>query len=57
MNVEHLIHTSVDDCRTSVNRCTDVEYLYAAIAYMDANDIEHKTRRKIIQARIRKLEK
>lgn len=53
--VNRLIHTSVDDCRTSLNYESDLDVLDAAL--IQGVELGHKTRCKVIAARIKKLTK
>lgn len=54
-NVTSLVHTSVDDCRMSLERCNDPALLNAVIAYLDKNEMDHKTRRSLIQRRLKQI--
>jgi len=53
--VSRLIHTSVDDCRTSLNYESDLDVLDAVL--IKAVELGHKTRAKVVAARIKKLQK
>ena len=53
----HLVMTSVHDCQVSLGHQTDANALRDVLAEMDANGVDHKTRRAHIERRIRRLEK
>lgn len=55
MRVNTLIYTSVDDLRSSLPHISDLGLLTAALK--KAQEFEHKTRVKLLAARIRKLKK
>lgn len=52
----NLVHTSVDDCRSSValEECTEV--LQAMLDLMDKRGMKHKTRRRMVARRLAELE-
>lgn len=52
-----LVHTSVDDCRITISTEKDAEFLREILAFMDAGGIEGKSRRQVIERRIRAIEK
>lgn len=52
---DELVHTSVDDCRSSLQHEGDIKVL--EIALTTAKEFEYKTKAKLIEARIRSLEK
>ncbi len=49
-NVESLLNTSVDDCRSSIAHITDVEFLN--LLWGEAQRRGHKTRAVIVRRRI-----
>lgn len=53
--IENLLHTSVEDCKQLLTYQTDI----AALQELHTRCVEigHKTRAKLVEARIRKLEK
>ena len=55
MTVNSLIHTSVEDVRSTLPHISDLGLLKAALK--KAQEFEHQTRAKLIAARIRMLEK
>jgi hypothetical protein len=55
--ISALIHTSVDDCKISVSYIADVELLQSVINQMDEEGIEGKSRRQVIERRIRAIKK
>ncbi|APG24081.1 hypothetical protein [Syntrophotalea acetylenica] len=52
-----LVGTSVDDCRATIALMDDAALMQATLDYMDQNDIEGKTRRQVLQRRIRAIKK
>lgn len=52
-----LIHTSVDDCRATIQLVGDPDLLQAVLAEMDRNGIEGKSRRQVIERRIRQIKR
>ena len=52
-----LVHTSVEDCRKTIALEKDADLLREILAYMDAEGIEGKSRRQVLQRRIRAIEK
>lgn len=52
-----LVHTSVEGCRKTIALEKDADLLRGILAYMDAEGIEGKSRRQVIERRIRAIEK
>lgn len=55
--ISALVHTSVDDCRMRIALEKDADLLRETLGYMDAEGIEGKSRRQVLQRRIRAIEK
>lgn len=55
--ISALVHTSVEDCRITIALEKDADLLRETLAYMDAEGIEGKCRRQVLQRRIRAIEK
>jgi hypothetical protein len=55
--IRSLIHTSVQDCKTSIALVSDVELLQAVLDKMEQDGIESKSRRQVIERRIRAIKK
>jgi hypothetical protein len=53
--VNNLIHTSVEDCKTSLNFIDDLDLLRALLAECEKRG--HTSRAKVVAARIRKVER
>jgi len=55
--IDSLIYTSVDDCRCTIQYIDNPYLLQTVIKVMDRQNIEGKSRRQVIERRIRQIKK